>query len=337
MIQWGEVAIKARVKVLLEKTIADVFADALATRPGHPVFPWVISGGWGFREAFAVAGAPRFVRGSEYPIRIPLQAAGARYANALSEREAVDLWHRRLLWNAIGKKSLGRGKGLSHQTPEEDKQLQNLLQRKNPEPPVPLVVGTPGPRGVPLDVDLRPDGWERGAREAMLTALRTTGLGGIDPGTIAWRRGNQFIAEKGLEAWLMRHLDDAVGAQFRAACLVPGAPVTWFANYLPFGVAGANLDVLAFQEQDGRRIATVVELKKDRIGATGYRAAARQATEYRLFLQRAFAAYGGEHASRAVVVSLAERRVPRPAAEEGVLWVTYSISPEGDVHFARLV
>ena len=48
----------------------------------------------------------------DYPIKIGVRE-GYQYNKAVPEEKALDLFCHHLLWNAIGKKSLGRGRSLS--------------------------------------------------------------------------------------------------------------------------------------------------------------------------------------------------------------------------------
>ncbi|MGV8016882.1 MAG: hypothetical protein AB2L26_01690 [Ignavibacteria bacterium] len=127
---------------LIEKTVADILSDAFCTRIGDYVFPWITKGrktpNIGFKFYFKVTGAPIFVEKDNFPIKIPISTDYFEASSAISEIEALDLFRKDILWNAIGKKSLGRGKSITHQTPQEDKLLIRLLgqgkMKKMPNP-----------------------------------------------------------------------------------------------------------------------------------------------------------------------------------------------------------
>jgi hypothetical protein len=123
----------------LLKTISDQFADLLNVKKGDKIFFWLIANkklktqNLGF-VGYAVAnGNAIFVKNDEFPYKIPISEINT-YSNPLSEREALSLNREKKLWNIIGKKSLGRGRGLLHQTPFEDDILLNLLKNKSGEP-----------------------------------------------------------------------------------------------------------------------------------------------------------------------------------------------------------
>ena len=75
--------------------------------------------GVGFDRYYITTGEVWFDQSSTHPLKIGVSEVFL-YQDPLSEEEVLDLFRNTLLWNAIGKKSLGRGRRLSHQTNEED-------------------------------------------------------------------------------------------------------------------------------------------------------------------------------------------------------------------------
>ncbi|MBR0028645.1 MAG: hypothetical protein IJP55_00150 [Bacteroidales bacterium] len=99
------------------KTISDLFADALTVREGDLIFTWMVDGsgipGIGFDRYYIANGTVVFdSHDPDYPIKIGVRE-GYQYNKAVPEEKALDLFCHHLLWNAIGKKSLGRGRSLS--------------------------------------------------------------------------------------------------------------------------------------------------------------------------------------------------------------------------------
>ena len=134
VIKTGYISTKGDLGKLPIKTISDLFADVLAMRKDDLVFPWVIKGddnsNIGFRYMMRVSGQPIYVKGEEYPIKVPIKDI-YEFQNALPETMALNLFGSKLLWNAIGKKSLGRGRSITHQTLFEDKLLLYLMKKFN--------------------------------------------------------------------------------------------------------------------------------------------------------------------------------------------------------------
>ena len=118
------------------KTISDLFADALTVREGDLIFTWMVDDkgclpGVGFDRYFIANGDVVFdPSDSKYPIKIGIKE-GFQYSSAVREEKALYLFQSHLLWNAIGKKSLRRGRSLSHQSLDEDEQLLALLSQAN--------------------------------------------------------------------------------------------------------------------------------------------------------------------------------------------------------------
>lgn len=274
---------------LVEKTVADIFSDVLAVRSGDSLFPWIVGGeetaNVGFEIELVVDGPPIFVRGDEYPVKIPVRREYTRYEHPVGEEEALDLFADHLLWNAIGKKSLGRGRSLTHQTPQEDDALRAKLAVGRPK----RLRRTTYPGASPVTMNLLqcddrlPD---FGGGTGLWRYKGDERLRHLDPTRLQWTRDSYVTAEKVLEAWLMEHADDPHAAPFKDI-LPDGARLQWFGNYLPFGVTGRNIDVVVLYEHAGRDAAAVIELKKDALDDRGWNEALEEVAYYCGFIAKA--------------------------------------------------
>jgi hypothetical protein len=340
LIQDGCISIKGKLKDHIVKTVADLFADALATRPGDLVFPWIISSknspNLGFKYIFKVADRPYFVSGDEYPIKIPLEEAGEEYAIPLSEAEALDLWDKRLLWNIIGKKSLGRGRGLSHQTKMEDSKLIEMLERKNNESkPKTIRLNKYSGGGVPITIDPLQVG--AASFQANLSKfVPEERLKNIRLKDIPWRKGDTFTEEKVLEAWLMENIDKPACSNLRAIIIPSGHHIDWFGNYLPYGVQGLNIDVVV-SHLNGSQTISVIELKVGKLSSGGLIETAKQVEKYSLFIKRAFAAFNINVDTEAVIISH-----ENPGRRDNDSWrhlpitsIVYNIQDDGIINFFK--
>lgn len=324
------------------KTLADIAADLLCMRPGDAVFPWTIKGGGGGNEGFTHDlrvgdGRPFFdPSNTAFPFGIPLDPSGHECTPMLPETEALDLFRPPLLWNAIGKKSLGRGRGITHQTHPEDAVLRPRLGGAR-------TLAAIGAFALPTGaVSLTIDPQQNQPHPA------PTSVAQIRWNQIQWVEGEKFKTEKALEAWLMDNIDGprCVGLW----SLMPtysNAHLTWFGNYLSYGVSGASIDVATEHEHDGHQTVTAIELKKDGLSVKGYAEAAEQALRYAEYLHAAYAHHGRVVTPYPVV--LAGDGNPRGLAGftppsrviGGVTvtpaWVTYRVDPAGNVAFRRIL
>ncbi len=323
------------------KTTADIFSDMLTNRKGDPIFPWIIKGkgrpGIGFKYIFTVAGPPVFVPGEEYPVKVPLERTGLEYPNALPEVDALDLWDPKLLWNAIGKKSLGRGRSYTHQTPMEDQRLRDLLDSRNPGGPKKITLGNASYKSIPLKIDPSQDSWDTTLKRHLKSLRDYDRLSSLDLTGVPWRSDDIFYAEKVLEAWIMENIDRPSGTKFRENVLEPNLEIEWFANYLPFGVAGGNIDVVVIQSSRSRKVVTVIELKVGKRSLKDFKADARQLNNYCKFITDAFNAYGERVEVKGVLISGPSRQLSGSEATEvltsGVKWVIYDIDDANRVNF----
>lgn len=340
VIRDGHISTRGDLKEMWEKTTADIFSDVLATRAGDLVFPWIIAGAGkqnlGFKYVLTIAGPPIFVEGDEYPVKVPLSQEGWEFPNPLPEATALDLWDSRLLWNAIGKKSLRRGRSLTHQTPMEDQRLLRLLNSVNPGGPIKITLGKKSYGGTPVTIDPSQAHWDPRLERKLNSLSAYNRLSALDLNGIPWRRDRSFIVEKALEAWIMENIDKGPGKEFRENVLDASSRIEWFGNYLPFGVAGGNMDVVVTQSRDSRKFVTVIELKVASLRIAEFRAVADQVSMYCEFIRNAFKAYGEMIEPNGIVISGPSSSFGLSTAiseNASIKWVAYSIDDKGNVHF----
>lgn len=335
----GRGAVRTRAELAGKKLsvsqLADLFADALVVRRNDRIFPWLtgVQQAVAFNTVCRAEGRAQFHAGSDYPIVIPLQAHQEHYPG-ITEASALDLWATRLLWNAIGKKSLGRGRSITHQTELEDTELvERLLSTGAPRA---LTVPTAElAECEPLTLRTRPGGAQ--AFEELDSIAAAARLAAVKPSELCWARDGQFVVEKALEAWLCENFDTEAGSSLRTALLDPGETILWAGNYLPFGVAGASIDfVFIAESSSGARSFGVVELKKDSLSRKEYSAATAQVVRYAEFVRRFLSVWdsGEKHSQiRSYVVSAFKAK---PHGGESVTHLTYSIGSSGEVEFVRV-
>jgi hypothetical protein len=340
VINEGCISIRGTLKDHIVKTIADLFADALTTRVGDLVFPWIIgsknSENLGFKYIFKVADKPYFVRGDEYPIKIPLEEIGEGYGMPLSEEEALDLWDGKPLWNIIGKKSLGRGRSLSHQTKMEDNKLIDMLKRKNNGSSAKTIsLNRYSGRGVPITINPSQVG-TTDFRSALSSFKPEDRLKNIQLNSIPWQKEGVFTEEKVLEAWLMENIDKPSCNNLRQIIIPSGQHIEWFGNYLPYGVQGSNIDVV-ISHLNGDHIVSVIELKVGRLSSNGIIDAAKQVEKYSVFIKKAFRAFNVNVDVKSIIISRSN-----PARRNNNSWrhlpitsIVYDIQSSGAVNFAK--
>lgn len=340
VIQEGCISTRGNLGTRMIKTAADLFSDVLACRRGDLVFPWIVSEtngegvNIGFKYVFKVAGPPRYVRGEEFPVKLPLERNGCEFSVPLSESEALDLWDKKLLWNAIGKKSLGRGRSVSHQLPMEDDRLIELLEAKNiGRRPRKIELGQFNHQaGVPLHIDSSQDAWFEGENARLNGLTKEARVSELNLAALPWRTGNRFGFEKTLEAWIMEHIDKPAGAQLRNVILDDQMKIKWFGNYLPFGVAGGNIDIVVIQEGKNSRNVLVIELKRGSLNQDQYNVTVDQVFAYEKFIHKSFRTYGIRTRTRPVIICAGLSR--NIGAQRPVQVVEYEIQENGNVLFA---
>jgi hypothetical protein len=296
---------------------ADILADALCVRKGDHVYPWMVkSKKAGFSYRFIASDSAFLVDEDEYHIGIPVESIYQQSSSHLSERSALELFPRSpgdgILWNAIGKKSLRRGRAITHQTLKEDRLMRELLRpmascrpEKSPEELgscTPSFVAKAGVRSSP---------------NGKITAL--------DLDSPKWSKDGHFRWEKALEASLISVLGTDQQQGFLDALGMPKAQVIWFANYLTYGVQGGSIDLLVLVRDAGVEKVLVVELKKGGLAPKPLRNAVAQVKAYARYVEKAFGAFGATIKTIPIVVSGNRRNIHRPDPRDGVRHVLYQV------------
>ena len=322
------------------KTISDLFADALTVREGDLIFTWMVdvdgTPGIGFDRYYIANGSVVFDSSDpDYPIKIGVRE-GYLYNNAVPEEKALDLFCPYLLWNAIGKKSLGRGRSLSHQTIDEDEQLLNLLSQVNRGANPRRILPAPVYNNAFIPITINSFGPVQNYIVRPGTQLNT-----ISINNITWNNRNLFLYEKTLEAFLCENLDSPT----LSFCSLLGHPhhhIKWLGNYLPYGVAGKNIDLVCEMVNNNASIIVVIELKRDPETYNGYKKIIdEQLISYTQFIGDAFRSYRGSVFSIEQVVlthSPTKSLASGTAQYKNTKWIGYDINPiNGTVSFTRLV
>ncbi|MDD3803606.1 MAG: hypothetical protein PHW02_04350 [bacterium] len=274
----GCVSVKANLGKYAHKTIADVFSDCLATRINDPIFPWFVKDSTGpndilgFKYELTVAEKPIYVKNDPLPLKIPIKTTIIEYPNMVSEDIALNLFCGDLLWNAIGKKSLGRGRALTHQTPFEDQILRNYLG-------IGSLRDYSFNRKQGIEITMNPGAYNQNHIEEVIL----TSLSNIELRNLHFYNGDTVTYEKVLEAWLMENLFDNFYIIFQIDC-----NVLWIGNYSPYGVLGKNIDIIALVEKNSQRYAFVIELKRDSINDDYFQTTYEQVVDYCIFSEMAF-------------------------------------------------
>ncbi len=345
VIKEGYISTRGTLKKYIIKTTSDIFSDVLASRKGDLIFPWIIHGetgeNIGFKYVFKIEGPPIFVEGDDYPVKIPLEPEGMEFDNPLSEAEALDLWDRKLLWNAIGKKSLGRGRSLTHQTPMEDAKMLELLNKKNPEGPKKITLGKEDLQGVQISINPSQGEWDEELHSKIKQTPEENRLSSLNLSGMQWRRGKYFTVEKTFEAWLMKNIDQESCKILREMMFDNNETIEWFGNYLPFGVQGGNIDVVILHSGKSGKTLTVIELKVGSANKSQFESAAEQSIDYSIFLKKAFNSFDIEVNINSIVLTGKSKQNDSltPLTRDGLTpkWFTYNITEEGKVIFERML
>ncbi len=265
-------------KKLSEKTKADLCSDMCCVRRDDKIFfyeqtvgfhgiykaisePFIDEEEFNGIDAFSdefICGSkenPHYVEGQLiYPTRIQIRPY-MYLKNPISEMKAFgELLASIKLRSLFYRKTLQRGKSITHLSPEEENELIELLLKANDgmqelksfQPYLPI-------RKEPIKFDLEPD------------------------------ENSCVKYEKILEGWLIQHIDDeSVGTE---KFLGPLDDIEWFANYVPVTVAGGNIDVLVYHtrkvnNKNIRYKISIIELKKDSIKNIPSQADVIQLEEY---------------------------------------------------------
>lgn len=344
------ISIGGQLKKFPYKTISDLFADALLVRDGDLIFTWMIdstsSAGQGFDRYFIANGDVMFDPSSTYPIKVGIKD-GYKFDNALSEEQALDLFGTHLLWNAIGKKSLGRGRSLSHQTIDEDKYLLDLLKNINKNAPQKIVFApkyNPNYQKISINNFSQYNSNQANLQHINLLHLHNT----------IWNDGDKFLYEKTLEAYLCENIDKRIlGSNGQVTDLLEllgyvGYHIVWAGNYLPYGVAGKNIDLvceIAKNNNINDRRVLVIELKVNDSSLPHYTDIANlQLPDYVDFIKKAFESY---RRLGVIVEPVAITHLPRQKTQiqhirqtsliNSTKWIGYSITQANQVVFERLL
>lgn len=302
IISTGYVSGKCSVGEHQVKTVADIMSSFLCIKEGDYIFPWIIHNGnirgIGFKYVFICAGNPIYVQGELYPFKIPVRQEYYSYTIPVSENEALDLFRNRLLWNAIGKKSLGRPRSITSQTPDEDDLILQLLNDKNPNGRIvnqrATLLSKNYPNAVPLYIN---------HNQTNASFINVTSLNDIVICNLPFRNGNHFKVEKVLEAWFLQeanrnHLDG-----FLNSLGFNDYQFEWVGNYMPFGVSGSNIDVVAIITNGVNKVVLVIELKHQGNSINQYRYAANEVLVNAQFIERAFASFNRDYEVVKVVLT----------------------------------
>lgn len=323
----GVVQIKARLGKQCFKSAADIFADVLSVRPNDPIYPWITSCSSSlspsFTHKFVASGKAWLNKGDPFPIKIPVYETYFEANNPLTEAAALDLFSPPLLWNAIGKKSLGRGRSFNHQTVEEDRRLDELLALR------------PGKDTISRDQTRTVSSWEISIDQSApyRNSRPISSLADFEPHGFGWRHKCFFKYEKALEAWFVENIDkDSCHWFWRF--FSPGK-IEWFGNYLPFGLQGSNIDLVVVRELESKTTEVyVIELKVGPLNLSEWQDASKQASEYASFIQKAFNSFGKDFFVRPIVLAGPKKRGFPSVAIDGT-WISYKIE-EGQVRFSKI-
>lgn len=317
------------------KTFADVISSFLGIKQGDKIFTWKIhdkinkTKGIGFNAVFICDGDPIFVPGEDYPIKIPVYKSYIEYPNPVSEEEALDLFGKQLLWNAIGKKSLGRPRSITCQTPMEDKYLLKLMRLKNKiRKPNKILNGRidyPNAQCITIDPN-----------QTNTNFLNVTSIHFISIKSMPWKMGNDFSYEKVLEAWFVENSKKSNINGFFEALGLANHRFEWIGNYLPFGVAGSNIDLVGIMSDGKKKTVIVIELKIGTLPYQKYVDATYQVSHYQDFVAKAFGSYKIDYPSIKVVLSKRPKEKNQGTIINGTMWIGYDITIE-EVTFNRII
>lgn len=296
---------------------ADILADALCIRKGDSVFPWVVkSKQTGFSCQFKASDSAYLVDEPGYHIGIPVEPVYQQRQTHLTEGTALDFFPNRpgdgILWNAIGKKSLRRGRAITHQTPHEDglmiSMLGALTDRQRPS----------------AGHDLETCATSFVSKSGVEVSSRGK-IDSLELHSDKWVKDGHFRWEKALEASLVSVLGTKGQKPFMNALGMPKAKVLWFANYLTYGVQGGSIDLLLLVRDGGVNKALVIELKKGGLTPKPFRKAVAQVKAYSTYVEKAFRSFGEKILTVPVVVSGLRNRPQKPLPNQGVIHILYSV------------
>jgi hypothetical protein len=332
IIETGYISGKCSVGDHQVKTVADIMSSFLCIREGDYIFPWIIHNGnvkgIGFKYVFICAGSPIYVQGEPYPFKIPVRQEFYSYTIPLSENEALDLFRNRLLWNAIGKKSLGRPRSITSQTPDEDALLISLLDQKNPAGRNNHQLAPELPANYQTSVPLRIN--HNQTNDAFQNVVS---LDDIVIGNLPFRDGAHFNVEKVLEAWFLQEANRNHLNGFLNVLGFDDYEFEWVGNYMPFGVSGSNIDVVAIISDGVNKVVLVIELKHERKSNNQYLFAANEVSVNAEFIKRAFDSFDRDYEVVKVVLTGNGRGRGIPVRTNNVQWIAYDYNELNEIIF----
>ncbi len=334
IIETGYIAGKCSVGNYQVKTVADIMSSFLCIKEGDYIFPWIIHNGnvrgIGFKYVFICAGNPIYVQGDPYPFKIPVSQEYYSYDLPIAENEALDLFRNQLLWNAIGKKSLGRPRSITSQTPDEDELLLQLLNGKNPEGRKVKQRNTLLPLNYPTSVPLAIKHNQTNA-----TFQNVDSINDIIIGNLPFRNGGHFKVEKVLEAWFLQEANCNHLNGFLNVLGFNDYEFEWVGNYMPFGVSGNNIDVVAIISNGVNKVVLVIELKHERKSINQYLFAANEVSVNAEFIERAFSSFEREYEVVKVVLTGNGNIRGIPVRINNVHWIAYDYNDLDEIVFVR--
>jgi hypothetical protein len=314
------------------KTVADIMSSFLCIKEGDYIFPWIIHNGdvkgIGFKYVFICAGNPIYVQGEPYPFKIPVRQEFYSYTIPLSENEALDLFRNKLLWNAIGKKSLGRPRSITSQTPDEDALILQLLNDKNPNGRTinqrATLLSMNYANAVPLSIN---------HNQSNAAFQNVVSINDIVIGNLPFRNGGHFKVEKVLEAWFLQEANSNNLDGFLNSLGFNDYQFEWVGNYMPFGVSGSNIDVVAIISNGNHKIVLVIELKHGKKSLNEYKYAANEVAVNSEFIERAFASFDRDYEVVKVVLTGNGRGRGVPVRINNVHWIAYEYNDLNEIIF----
>lgn len=240
---------------------------------------------------------------------------------------------------------MGRGRSLSHQTIDEDEYLMKLLKDINPEVPQRILSAASSANNQYLPISINTFS-SSNSNQAILRDIKLLQLN-----STIWNDGDIFLYEKPLEAYLCENIDKPIlnsqGQQTDLLTMLgyAGYRVRWAGNYLPYGVAGKNIDLVCEITNTIDVKVLVVELKVDTQSYRNYSDIANfQLSDYVSFIKKAFESYRG---AGVVVEPVVITHMPRQRSRiqninqqplvNSAKWIGYNITQNNQVIFERLL
>ena len=345
VIRKGCISTRGDLGSLWLKTTSDLFSDALCIRKGDLIFPWVVKGekneNMGFRFVMKAMDVAHYAYGEEYPIQIPIEKIYLEFSSYLSEDKALNLFDNRLLWNAIGKKSLQRPKSITHQTSFEDEQMISLLTSESIGAFVERQAGNYDySKAQKITISETQNDRDEVVVRDILRFSEGERISKLQLNKLPWISNDCFSYEKTLEAWLCENIDGTKCQGLRQLLMSNEDRIIWFGNYLPYGVQGKNIDFVILTKNDTSHKAYVVELKMGRATFKDYIDHCNQVMRYSDYYKMAFNSYGVDVCVTPVIIThnstLKTTMKPTAWNDVNIPWIGYSVI-NSNVTFERLL